>query len=165
MALESIGVVTSPSILFNTGILTINGKQLGEITNINDSQSFEGKMTYNLNSIKAPRLRRSNFTTEVTFEVEAGVYREIINVFNSSSSPVANGMQYAIKDGQQNSATVYITGYQDDDTSAATTIQVQLINPLLTQNNRTMASQEFGNVAVTIMCTDIETFVGTSITG
>lgn len=161
MALQATGTSTDASLLFNTGILTINGVNITEIENVEISSSFEGKSTYTLNSVKKKRLKRSNLEDEITFEVNAGVYQTIMAVFNSASSAVSGGVEYTANDGQQSDATVLITVYEDDDQTKA--IQYQPLNPLFTQNNKSLSSQEFGTTSVTVMCTEVVIYVADEV--
>lgn len=165
MSLQSTGTATDAVLLFNTAILTINGVDVTEVSNVTSNVSFDVKETRPLNTIKATKNRRSNLTVEVTFEVDAGMYKELVRTFFGASSTVASGSQFTIKDGQQLSSSVYITGYENDNTGATTTTQYQLVNPILAQHNDTRASQEFGTVGVTINCTDIELFMGSATVG
>lgn len=147
--------------LFNSAILTIDNVEVAEIENVQVSETFDIKKTMGLNTIKARRIKRSNLQQEVTFEINSGLYTKVIELFYSSSSPVASATEYTINDGQQTTANVYITGYSDGDDTKP--VQYQIQNPVFSSHSPNNQSQEFGTVSVSVACTEILLVVSDNI--
>jgi hypothetical protein len=157
----SVGTTQNVSTVFNSGKLTLNGKLIGDIQDININSSFTEKSRYALNTIIKRAIRRSNLNQSVTFNISGGMYRELYSTFFGASSPVTGGLQYNILDGQQGAATMYMTCYEDDDTTKS--YQFSVINPVLLNNSMVLASQEFETVAVEVACTEIKQYVDTLV--
>lgn len=158
MSKQAVGTATTQSIVFNSGILTINGKQIADVSDVNITSSFDVKSYRTLNSIKKRALRRSGLEQSVTFTIEGGKAREVYSLFYSSSSAVASGKDYTVKDGQQNTTTgVWVTCYEADDTTKA--YQYQLNSPVLGKMDTALSTDEFANVSVEIMCIDFTLYV------
>lgn len=156
----SVGTSTPVSTLFNSGILTLNGKQIGEIQDIVCNNAFTEKSYYATNSIIKRKIRRSNLVQSITFNITGGMFRELQSTFFGASSPVGSGLSYTVDDGQQASVPLLITAYEDDDTSKA--YQITVSNPVMISNNWTLSSQEFETVSVEFACTQLSMYQDTA---
>lgn len=150
--MESIGNEVNQVVVFNSGYLTVDGELMADLSNISISNSFEVKAIKSLNSIKKRTLRRANLEQSISATMIA-IHTAIYKIFHSSSSPVSGGTEWTVKDGQQNSSTIWLTCRRDDD--ATKEIQYQLVNPIIATNNVNLPLEEFANTEVEIMCTEI----------
>lgn len=158
---QSIGTANAQSIVFNSGFLTVNGTQITDISEITISSSFTLKDFRTLNSIKKRALRRATLDQTVACKLTGGKARAIYSLFYSSSSPVSGGTEFDVLDGQQTAAAVYITCYEDDNSSKA--YQYQLVNPVLSKMDEANMTEEFSEVGLEFGCTDVVFIVDTAV--
>lgn len=152
----NIGTEKDQAVMFNSGILTMNDGYNVDISDITINQSFSPVELRTLNSIKKRALRRATLEQSASFTVQ-GQWTQLSKYFFSSSSPVSGGTEYSVLDGQQSAATVYITVNVDNDEGTVDgQYQYQLVNPIFTTNNVSLTTEEFGNVAVDVMCKEIK---------
>lgn len=156
MTLQSVGTAVGQRLVFNSGYLTFGSSQMIDISTISINATFDIKAIKALNTIKKRAQKRANFQVEASFTAVGNNITKINQLFFSSSSPVANGLDYTIKDGQQDSTTMYITCYIDDDTTKP--IQYQLSNAIISSNGNTLATEEFDEQQFTVMATDMVLF-------
>jgi sporulation protein YlmC with PRC-barrel domain len=157
----SVGTTTAVSTLFNSGILTLNGLQVGELQDIVINNSFTEKNYYAVNSIIKRKIRRSNLVQSVSFNITGGMFRELTKTFFGASSPVGSGLTYNVYDGQQTSVPMLITAYEDDNTAKA--YQITVIDPLMISNNWTLTSQDFETISVEFACTQLTIYQDTAV--
>lgn len=161
MGASSIGNLQTKSVLFNSGILTVNGDQLGNITNLVVTDKFTEASLYVLGSIIKNNIKRSKLEQSVSCDMEGSVYRDLYAVFFGASSAGSGDYTYTVLDGQQAAATVMITAYQDDD--ATKYYQFVLTNPTLLTHDITLAAQAYDKVKVDFACTQLSLKVATAV--
>lgn len=152
----SVGTSVAVSTLFNSGIITLNGTQVGEIQDVVINNAFTEKNYWSINSIIKRKIRRSNLVQSVSFNITGGMFRQLTATFFGASSPVGSGLEYNVFDGQQTSVPLLITAYEDDTTTKA--YQITVVNPVMISNNWTLASQEFETVSVEFAATEIKVY-------
>jgi hypothetical protein len=158
----SVGTTGTKSIFFNSGILTINGKQIGDVQDVTINLAKTEKNYYALGSKVKRAVRTSNVDSNGTFNLTGALYRELIKNWFSSSSPVSGGLKYTVKDGKEDAMTVVITTYEDDDTDKW--IQYEFVGAVLLNHSLTLTQQEFASVQCEIACETINAYLSTTLT-
>lgn len=161
MAFDPIGSAGAQKIFFNSGILSVNSEQIADVGNITINMSFDVKNYRTLNSILKRAQRRATHEASVSCTVY-GYHKKLYEIFFSQSSAVANGQDYDIKDGQQESLTVVLTAYEDEDTNKP--VQFQLHDPIFSTHGVNQATEDFGQTSLEIMCIKITLFVDEDVT-
>lgn len=152
MSFQPVGNQVSQVIVFNSGKLTVNGELMADVSDVTINLKFDVKSYRTLNSIKKRAQRRATFDVSVTLTM-FGIQTNIYEAFFSSSSPISDGIEYDVKDGQQNATPMVLTTYVDDDVTKP--IQWQLVDPIFSTNNVNLATEDFGQMPVEIICKDI----------
>jgi len=152
MAKIATGSQVDQVVNFNSGFLTIGSSKMADVSDVTISNGFDAKAYRALNSIKKRALRRATLEQSVSLTM-FGIQKAVYESFFSSSSPIATGTQWTVKDGQQDDKVVLLTTYADDDLTK--TFQYQLQNPLFGTNNANLPTEDFATTEVEIMCTEI----------
>lgn len=149
------GTASDQSIMFATGVLTINSKYNLDVTDVTINQALTLKELRSLGSLKPRQLMRTTLTESLSCTVKGG-WSEISQYFFSSSSAVSGGTQYSVLDGQQTSATIFLTVTVANNAGTISgTYQYQLVNPIITKNNVSLKTDDYGETAIDIACTEI----------
>lgn len=163
MALQPVGTTEPIATLFNSGKLTINSDEIGEVTNISVTMN-QNAVGYNtLNKRIFSKLKAGNYSYSGSFDIEGGLYAQIIKAFAGSSSPASGGTEYSSKDTQPDAVTVWITTYEDDDTDKP--IQLQLVDPIFTDASPSLEQEAFGKQTIAFESRDIVVFVDDTVSG
>jgi hypothetical protein len=162
MAFVPVGTNQPIAYTFNSGILTVNGKELGDVTNVSLTIQQNAVKTIPLNKRVASAIRAGNADHSGSFDVEGGVYQEIVSAFYGQSEVVAGAVEYDTPDTQPATPTIAITTYEDDDTTKP--IQYQFINPIITDMSPTQAQEAFGTKTVEVQCTEIKVHIDDDVT-
>lgn len=156
------GTATGQSVIFNSGLLTIGSSLVTDISDITITCTFAAKDYRTLNSIVKRAIRRATLDQSVKFSMHGGSARKLYELFFSSSSPTSDpGQLYTVKDGQQNTQTVMITCYENDDTTKA--YQYVLTNPVMTNHNWTLTTEDYEKCEVDFACTQLSMYVDTAV--
>lgn len=158
----AVGTAATRSILFNSGILTINGVQIGEIQDITGNASKTEKNFYALGSKIKRAVRTSNFDMNISFNIQGALFRELIKTWFSSSSAVSTGLTYTPLDGIENAMSMSITAYENDDTNKW--VQINVVGAVLLNHSITLASQEFITIPVEVACEYFTCSLATALT-
>lgn len=158
MAFQSVGSSATTAILFNSGILTLNGIYSLNTKDIALTKTKEVKEFYALNSNIKRAIRVSHFNGSLKATI-IGNISNFYALWFSASSPVSGGTEYTTFDGQQPAATCYLTAYANDDPTKI--YQYQLINPVISAHNVTQPEGDFESVEIDIMFTDLKLDVST----
>lgn len=161
MGKNSVGSVVDESISFNSGFLTMGNGYNIDVSDITVNQGFTMQDLRTLNSIKKRAIRRSSLEQSVSCTIQ-GQWTQVSQYFFSSSSAVSGGTEYEVYDGQQDDATIFLTvNVDNDDGTVSGQYQYQLIGPVLSTNNDSLATEAYGNKTVDIMCKEIKLVVDT----
>jgi sporulation protein YlmC with PRC-barrel domain len=158
---NSVGSTVTQSTLFNSGILTINAVQIGDLEDITVTQDKTIKDYYALGSIKKRKIRAANLNQSISFTVKGGVYRKLVEAFYGSSAATGSGTLYTVIDGQPAIPTMYITAYQDDDTTKS--YQLTVSNPVVMKLPISLKTQDFAGITVDFACTEVTMYVDTAV--
>jgi hypothetical protein len=161
-ALVPVGTNQPIAVTFNSGKLTVNSSELGDVTNISLTIQQNAVKTTPLNKRVASYIRAGNADHSGSFDIEAGMYPAIISAFYGDSAVVTDGLSYSTPDTQPATPTVTITTYENDDTTKP--MQYQFVNPILTNISPTQAQEAFGTQTIEVQCTEIVTFVADLVT-
>ena len=161
MAFIPTGTPGQQEIFFNSGYLSIGTERLADVSNVTVNMSFDVKSYRTLNSIFKRAQRRATHEASVSATV-FGIKRTLLQTFFSSSSPVSDGVQFNMKDGQQNATQMLLTVYEDDDPTKP--VQLQLDDPIISTNGVNLATEDFAQVPIEIMCIKISIFADNDVT-
>lgn len=161
MGKNATGSAVSEAISFNSGILTLGAGYNVDVSDITINQGFTMQDLRTLNSIKKRAIRRSSLEQSVSLTVQ-GQWSQVSKYFFSSSSPVSGGMEYEVYDGQQDDAVAFLTvNVDNDDGTVSGQYQYQLVNPVISTNNDSLGTEDYGSKTVDIMCKEIKVVVDT----
>jgi hypothetical protein len=152
MSFQPVGSQVNQVIVFNSGKLTVGGALMADVSDVTLNLKFDVKSYRTLNSIKKRAQRRATFDVSVSLTM-FGIQTQVYQAFFSSSSPITDGVEYDVLDGQQTATAMILTTYVDDDPLKP--IQWQLIDPIFSSNNVNLATEDFAQMPVEIMCKDI----------
>jgi hypothetical protein len=159
---QAVGTPQTAAVTFNSAILTFGSTQIGEITSVSINRSQNAVKSFVLNKRKASKIRAGNVEFSVSFDIEAGEYQRLIALFYSSSSAVTGAQEYSVKETQPDTPTLYITTYENDDSTKA--IQYQLLDAEFTSLSPEFGQESFGKVSVEVDCTEVLTVIGSTVT-
>jgi hypothetical protein len=129
MSQLSTGSALGNNITFNSGIVTINGKDLAVLQDVTVGVEFGEKEIYALGSIKmvtAPK--RYGFKATCKGKTKS-LNPEFYGYMLGSSTPDGGGTDYVVVDGQNVLASLYVTCIINE--SAGQTVQFQYTNAVI----------------------------------
>ena len=156
MPLLGLGTPSTKNIMFNSGILTVEGYEFSvTLKDITVELNFTQKELRGLNSIKMVTHKRATFKCGLKGKITS-ISRQFLDIFGGISSSDSGGLLYSIVDGQQQTFNPVFTAYVNDDTNQV--YQYQFTNAIITQLPTTTNTEDYGMIDFALEATDVNIY-------
>lgn len=156
MAFANVGTKETQYITYDSGIVTFDGDQLIDITDITLSQSFARKSFRALNSRLERALRRGEYEGSASFTAHNASPALFAAFYGDSTVQSATETDFSIKDANQEAKTCIMTAYYNEDTSIGE--QFTLETPVILSINKSKSTDSFASYEIELAFTRVSNF-------